>query len=830
MKHFIGMLLGESADAAYDPSKYATTPQPVVRAALPSKPDPREPQVYAARAPVPQPLPGPSSRGQPEPAAPPPPPPRRSDPPVPANQMLYGSSGGDLQNNANAQQEAVPLGCWLVSQPGVAWPVRQELKADTLPLQARVQIAAASAAPLGNGAAALYDNETFMSPLAASQPVVATGSLINTYTGEVVDLFEDAMPPPDNGRDAGDAERERKQAQRRLMAAEGNVNASHRKREQQNPIQPGDAGVISQVASYRVSEDVATEWNERANRDLYFNRNELAPTELEMTRNPFGFEGYNNRLRVNPYLLPTQDLDDKQWAPNATLLPGGDHRPKNVKPRLKKDRPRTDYVGQIGGAQLSGEGQTKPSVRRSAASRDKEGQVQATRGVDASQALYGDAPVADVAELSAPRALRGKRAEVAPLLGVQSTSAGTAASTVTAASVLSSLGHRGVRADEQSRGAPLAPVEAGAATATAAAMQQGLQRPERAPVAPGLAALPLGPDLVGAHGQQPRARGTTMELPVHPTRNVADERGAALVAAQRQALGEHDAREHDFRYVSEAAHGEAAVVTQGQELGAQDSWRREEGLMGLASAGVQGEALVALQGQRVGRDDGLAGAEHPRGPAQPTTSSAKVSSAQATASQRRLPEEQDYRAANHDPDRGFAVAAASATQASQEPAKRQLDRRGQAEVAQAKHVASGAHGAFGSLSFKARSEARSLDERTALAHSAAGFAERNSIVTTSNARGDRLSHRQDNFKVGGETDYQLRAANGTREVRPELQTRPYVAASSEAVGQRSLYAGAREARRPRLAKSPIKAHRLRERSGLAGQLQEPLESRYDDEA
>ena len=326
MKGILGMLLGEDPGNKYDPQKFAprraNVTQVAQQAPLLSMPLPQAAPMLS--------MPSPQS-AQPMLSMP-------SQPTV-ATERLYGSN--EMAANPSAQQEPSSLGCWLVSQPGTMWPVRQDLKVDTIPLQARTAIASACVAPIGCGSAALYDPESFMSPIETSQPVIATGSLINTYTGEVSDLFEDTMPPPDNGRDAGDAVRERKQAQRRLMAANGNVNASHHKREQQTPIQPGDAGVVTQLANFQISADVATEFNERANRDLFFNRNELAPTEMEMTRNPFGFEGYNNRLRINPYLLPTQDLDDKDWAPNATLLPGGDHRPKH-KTKLRRERPRTD--------------------------------------------------------------------------------------------------------------------------------------------------------------------------------------------------------------------------------------------------------------------------------------------------------------------------------------------------------------------------------------------------------------------------------------------------------------------------------------------------------
>ena len=789
MKHFLGMLLGESVEVSYDAQKYASLPRQRevpggirvddersdARLTEPPRATTSESLLPARRAPdavVRSPL-------------------LRDAAPAPSNQIVYGSSGGELQNHAQAQQEASSLGCWLVSQPGVAWPVRQELQADTLPLQARVQIAAASAAPLGNGSAAVYESDTFMSPLATSQPVIATGSLINTYTGEVVDLFEDAMPPPDNGRDAGDAERERRQAQRRLLAAEGNINASHRKREQQHPIQAGDAGAITQAAHFQVNADVATEWNERANRDVYFNRNELAPTELEMTRNPFGFEGYNNRIRIAPYLLPTQDLDDKQWAPNATLLPGGDHRPKDLKPRLKKDRPRTDYAGQV--SPQVPINAMPDNIRRSVVARDQEGKTLLSRGADASQALYGDAAKVESIVSQVPRAVRGQKVDAAPSRGLQS-SIGNAFSTVTASSVLASIGLRGINGQAPQVGLSSSLLESSAAlSSTEARASHRKETLQEAPpmISPSL----LAHDLAQAQGQDFNETDTLAALAAAPLRNAEIDQRVGLAATQRQQLGEK----------------EALLL--------------RESLMGVSSLGVSAPDGVALQTQGLSPENSL-NADLVASTLQSNIVGSRVESTQI--SQNRSAEMQEFRPSTHDPERGLEAATTVGVLVGRDSKKRALEHREGYRQFQERANAAGAHGAFGEVDLQTRASTYSLEERPSAAHREHGFSERNSRVTTSNARGDKFTSRMDILKVGGHTDFQKKAELAAREGKHELQTAPYVASSAGGEGQRSLLGGGREIRRPRLAKSPIKAHRLRERSGLSASLQEPLESRFED--
>ena len=750
MKGILGMLLGEDPGNKYDPQKFAprraNVTQVAQQAPLLSMPLPQAAPMLS--------MPSPQS-AQPMLSMP-------SQPTV-ATERLYGSN--EMAANPSAQQEPSSLGCWLVSQPGTMWPVRQDLKVDTIPLQARTAIASACVAPIGCGSAALYDPESFMSPIETSQPVIATGSLINTYTGEVSDLFEDTMPPPDNGRDAGDAVRERKQAQRRLMAANGNVNASHHKREQQTPIQPGDAGVVTQLANFQISADVATEFNERANRDLFFNRNELAPTEMEMTRNPFGFEGYNNRLRINPYLLPTQDLDDKDWAPNATLLPGGDHRPKH-KTKLRRERPRTDYAGQATGQQA---GDSRADVRRSLAARDEEGQTDASRCVNA-QALYGDAAVV----ASGTHRLAPERTQNT-WMGATASHEGQAA--VTAASVLASLGFRGsaqVEAPKVSTGTERATVASSAVQTARRELGEVLDVGQRRAVA--------GHDVATVQGGAQRA---PKALEVHTNqRRAVDGLGASTLAGgeQRQREERRAAPRAELGATTALAAGAMGVQRQG--LGGSDARTVDPASLFSTLTSFEGPTVTAAQ---------TLAAEARRQPETLRNGQGHEGDRAAVAAVTLRNEDVLYGDAA--PVNVVGIAAASLHGAQEQSASRKL----------------GLDGA----------------DRAAGAHLNGGYAERNTAVTARNARGEGFAARRDGLKVGGDADFQKRATSALREWKAEVLVQPGVMRSAGSDGQRCSLLPTREARQARGAKSPFRAHALRERTGIDARLAERRESRYE---
>lgn len=324
-----------------------------------------------------------------------------SEPPLPPPRQLPAPLVEDAgqQTGGLGSPEPVQFGCWALPQPAkVPTGGNQQIVWDRSATAAKAQIAAQEA-PTGHGSTlAPYDDRTWRTPFEVSQDVVVTGALINTYTGEVTETYENAMPPPD--REAGDLERQWKTADLRLQAAQGYEPRKLQKKEIEDPLPPADSGPIMANASFRQMQSVALESNERCSRDHYFNRDELVPTEPIMTSNPMGFRGFQNMLRINPYLPVTQELDNKDWAPNSEPIPTT-ARFLETRIRLHRDA----LAGRTGLAEGPFEDEhVRPKVRVTQTQRNTECK-QGPRGALASAPL----PAAATAEAVA-RTLRGLRA------------------------------------------------------------------------------------------------------------------------------------------------------------------------------------------------------------------------------------------------------------------------------------------------------------------------------------------------------------------------------------------------------------------------------------
>uniref|UniRef100_A0A6C0BZY6 Uncharacterized protein n=1 Tax=viral metagenome TaxID=1070528 RepID=A0A6C0BZY6_9ZZZZ len=352
---------------------------------------------------------------------------------------VYGSpmqeSGtGEARHPPPNSQEPASLGCWIVPPENYEISgARRQLATDAVHPRVPQQVAAGLPCTAPSNTSASYEADMFLTPFDRSQDMIATGSLINTYTGEVAACFEDAPPPPD--RIAGDTVRERKGSQLRLLAAEGNVpSSSRRKKEQEDPLQPGDAGAIVPAASHRIGADVQMERAERSERDLYFNRNELAPTELMQTRNPFGFDGYSNRLRIQPFMPTTQELDNKSWIPNATARPSSTAQPRAAQ-RLSQDA-LGGREGPAGCTTHTEPGSLMANVRVEDTNRNLEGQS-AKFNLCASQLYGASAQSTQLVSLSQPDSRPHDRGRTAV-----NTDVGSAVMCASPDSVLSTLkGH-----------------------------------------------------------------------------------------------------------------------------------------------------------------------------------------------------------------------------------------------------------------------------------------------------------------------------------------------------------------------------------------------------
>jgi len=288
MRGVLSSLIGEAPNGEYNPNKYR------LYGAAPVKPAAPEPDIQESQEPNPL------------------PPPQLLPPPLDLDE---GTQTGGLGAPPPTQ-----FGAWILPQGYVDLDggLRQTVT-DRSATAAKSQIAVLEASAGPRATLAPYDEKSFRTPFEVTKDVICTGSFVNTYTQEVAETFENAMPVPD--RWGGDPEREWKNATLRLQAAQGFEPRKLIKKEIEQPLPAADSGPIMANASFRQMQAVAQESDERCSRDRYFLRNDLVPTEPMMTKNPFGYQGFQNMIRVNPYMPVTQELDNKAWMANSQELP-----------------------------------------------------------------------------------------------------------------------------------------------------------------------------------------------------------------------------------------------------------------------------------------------------------------------------------------------------------------------------------------------------------------------------------------------------------------------------------------------------------------------------
>ena len=109
---------------------------------------------------------------------------------------VYGDSNA-ARPAAAPPQPVETLGCWLpASFPTLPSGGRRQVLETSPPLAARTATAVPPA-PLPTGSSAPYNDEIFLTPFDSARPVVVSGQLINTMTGEVSETYENEIPPPD---------------------------------------------------------------------------------------------------------------------------------------------------------------------------------------------------------------------------------------------------------------------------------------------------------------------------------------------------------------------------------------------------------------------------------------------------------------------------------------------------------------------------------------------------------------------------------------------------------------------------------------------------------
>jgi hypothetical protein len=173
--------------------------------------------------------------------------------------------------------------------------------------------------------------------------LVGSGTLLNTYTGEVYQLLQEACPPPTTSRGGGpDLSRESEQRQRRLENAMGGVNrkGDRIKMESRHPDPEPDAGPATEQSRWLQSRDVLMERQERQAKINFGTYNDEHPSGgAEQTRKPLP------PLVVYPYMPGTSGLDEEQGLPLPMDGQAWGQRASPSQVRLHEDQKTSKRTG-----------------------------------------------------------------------------------------------------------------------------------------------------------------------------------------------------------------------------------------------------------------------------------------------------------------------------------------------------------------------------------------------------------------------------------------------------------------------------------------------------
>ena len=165
-----------------------------------------------------------------------------------------------------------------------------------------------------------YTPALWQTPYDSSRNVISVGLMSNPYTGELTEVFQDQMPGPTTNKGQM-LESQLHYPNPKLIAMGGGFN--HHKPPPRKTELPGyvfnpvSARGGSNPFGPQVYEPmVRREMTARNMREMYNNRDGDLPAEQSFAKEqPHGFVGLVPRIRFNPYVPPTQELEYGDYFP-----------------------------------------------------------------------------------------------------------------------------------------------------------------------------------------------------------------------------------------------------------------------------------------------------------------------------------------------------------------------------------------------------------------------------------------------------------------------------------------------------------------------------------
>lgn len=161
-----------------------------------------------------------------------------------------------------------------------------------------------------------YSDELFKTPIDNTENKISTGIMVNPYTGEMYETFENQMPPPNKDKFIPADRFEI--VNPKLLQMFGGVN-NHAPKPKKKEIcldVPGTDFGNNVWGDQLYAEERRKRMLEVIHRELWNNRSGDSSTASAVAKEkPAGFVGVQQMYRALPYLPPTQELDDKGYLP-----------------------------------------------------------------------------------------------------------------------------------------------------------------------------------------------------------------------------------------------------------------------------------------------------------------------------------------------------------------------------------------------------------------------------------------------------------------------------------------------------------------------------------
>ena len=160
---------------------------------------------------------------------------------------------------------------------------------------------------------AKYQESLYSTPTLDGERRISTGVVMNPWSGQMYETFEDDLPPPNT--DKAMLPQQFAHTNPRLVSLQGMLDKNRpepTKREVCKGI-PGPDGGSNVWGDQLYADRRRNEQQQRAERDVWHNRDGDEPVEKAWDRKPVGYVGFQRAYTMLPYLPPTQQLDNKDW-------------------------------------------------------------------------------------------------------------------------------------------------------------------------------------------------------------------------------------------------------------------------------------------------------------------------------------------------------------------------------------------------------------------------------------------------------------------------------------------------------------------------------------